>query len=270
MDIKNTNANTTSTDVDDTLSKLERLAQLKEKGVLTEQEFHEQKKMLLAYPRPVTPVDEIEVGDRKQIEKISNGKTSLASANIIVVVALFVVPLLVVAYLTSVKTNTFVTTPEKKTEIKPITSSPVEPATPTNKVGAKEAVIGTLADTVLEMRGKTLATKQVGHDDQGLLVEWHYPDAIYLMARRLQGGIEAYRVIKITGSNAQMAKAPVAATTESSPTPIPPASLRSGVVSPVDCYDLSRYAEAKGHNFIERAAIVSDAERKGNCKKFTP
>ena len=35
---------------------------------------------------------------------------------------------------------------------------------------------------------------------------------------------------------------------------------------PVDCYALSRYAEAKGHNWIERSAIVSDAKSKGMCK----
>lgn len=58
--------------------------------------------------------------------------------------------------------------------------------------------IGTLADSVLARRGKAASVKQVGRDDNGLLVEWQYPDETYLMARRLQGGIEAYRVIKIT------------------------------------------------------------------------
>ena len=58
--------------------------------------------------------------------------------------------------------------------------------------------IGMLADTVLEKRGKAISIRQVGSDENGLLVEWQYPDATYLMGRRLQGGIEAYRVIKIT------------------------------------------------------------------------
>lgn len=58
--------------------------------------------------------------------------------------------------------------------------------------------IGTLADTVLEKRGKSIGVRVVGRDEHGLLVEWQYPDATYLMGRRLQGGIEAYRVIKIT------------------------------------------------------------------------
>lgn len=58
--------------------------------------------------------------------------------------------------------------------------------------------IGMLADTVLEKRGKAISVRQVGSDENGLLVEWQYPDATYLMGRRLQGGIEAYRVIKIT------------------------------------------------------------------------
>jgi hypothetical protein len=64
---------------------------------------------------------------------------------------------------------------------------------------AKQPVtIGMLADTVLERRGKAISVKQVGRDENGLLAEWQYPDATYLMGRRLQGGIEAYRVIKIT------------------------------------------------------------------------
>jgi hypothetical protein len=58
--------------------------------------------------------------------------------------------------------------------------------------------VGTLADDVLKIRGKGLSSKQVGRDDQGLLVEWEYADVTYVMGRRVQGGIEAYRVIKIT------------------------------------------------------------------------
>ena len=58
-------------------------------------------------------------------------------------------------------------------------------------------VVGSLADTVLELRGKSLSTRQVGSDRNGLLVEWEYPDAIYVMGRRLQDGIEAYRVVEI-------------------------------------------------------------------------
>lgn len=59
-------------------------------------------------------------------------------------------------------------------------------------------VVGTTADTVLKIRGKGLPARQVGRDEHGLLVEWEYPDVTYLMGRRVQGGIEAYRVIKIT------------------------------------------------------------------------
>ena len=64
--------------------------------------------------------------------------------------------------------------------------------------GSSQVTVGTLADTVREMRGEVLSTNKVGHDDQGLLVEWRYSDATYLMARRLQDGIYAYRVLKIT------------------------------------------------------------------------
>ena len=62
----------------------------------------------------------------------------------------------------------------------------------------RTVVVGTLADTVLEWRGKALSSTQVGRDEHGLLIEWRYPDATYLMGRRLQRGVEAYRVIKIT------------------------------------------------------------------------
>jgi len=58
-------------------------------------------------------------------------------------------------------------------------------------------VVGTLADTVLDLRGKGLLTRRIGSDRNGLLVEWEYPDVIYVMGRRLQDGIEAYRVIEI-------------------------------------------------------------------------
>lgn len=69
-----------------------------------------------------------------------------------------------------------------------------------SSAGKKSSVIvvGTPADTVLELRGKALSSRNVGRDENGLLVEWEYPDVTYLMGRRLQDGIEAYRVIKIT------------------------------------------------------------------------
>ena len=35
--------------------------------------------------------------------------------------------------------------------------------------------------------------------------------------------------------------------------------------SVVDCYALSKYAEARGHGFIEGGAIVKEAERRGAC-----
>ncbi|MBL8497662.1 hypothetical protein ABF87_13130 [Nitrosomonas sp. JL21] len=79
---------------------------------------------------------------------------------------------------------------------KTVTSSP-QPSKSISKAG-QSVTIGTLADTVLERRGKAISVKQAGRDENGLLVEWQYQDATYLMGRRLQGGIEAYRVIKIT------------------------------------------------------------------------
>ena len=78
----------------------------------------------------------------------------------------------------------------------PITAMGQGSSTPSSK--ATSVAIGTFADTVLELRGKGISTRQVERDEHGLLVEWEYPDVIYLMGRRVQGGIEAYRVIKIT------------------------------------------------------------------------
>jgi hypothetical protein len=70
-------------------------------------------------------------------------------------------------------------------------------STSVNAKKPSPVVVGTLADTVLELRGKALSTGQVGRDGNGLLVEWEYPDATYLMGRQVQDGVEAYRVIKI-------------------------------------------------------------------------
>jgi hypothetical protein len=65
----------------------------------------------------------------------------------------------------------------------------------TRSIGVK---IGMPADKVLELRGKGISSRQVGRDENGLLVEWEYPDVTYLMGLRVQNGIEVYRVIKIT------------------------------------------------------------------------
>jgi hypothetical protein len=79
---------------------------------------------------------------------------------------------------------------------KPATSSAQSSKSISN--AGQSVTMGMLADTVLEIRGKGISAKKVGRDENGLLVEWQYPDATYLMGRRLQGTIEAYRVIKIT------------------------------------------------------------------------
>ena len=79
---------------------------------------------------------------------------------------------------------------------KPATSSSESSISASN--AGPPVTMDMIADTVLEKRGKAISVKQVGSDENGLLVEWQYPDATYLMGRRLQGGIEAYRVIKIT------------------------------------------------------------------------
>ena len=59
-------------------------------------------------------------------------------------------------------------------------------------------VIGTPADDVLAIRGKSpYPTKVVGEDANGLIVEWKYPDGIYIMRRSTIGGVTCYRVAEM-------------------------------------------------------------------------
>ncbi|WP_141508195.1 hypothetical protein [Ramlibacter sp. WS9] len=78
-----------------------------------------------------------------------------------------------------------------------VASPALSQSTSVNANGSSPVVVGTLADTVLGFRGRAMSTRQVGSDRNGLLVEWEYPDATYLMGRQGQDGVEAYRVIKI-------------------------------------------------------------------------
>ena len=59
-------------------------------------------------------------------------------------------------------------------------------------------VLGMSADEVLAKKGKASTVTKIGSDQNGLIVEWQYQDAIYLLARREKSGVEAYRIIKIT------------------------------------------------------------------------
>jgi hypothetical protein len=72
------------------------------------------------------------------------------------------------------------------------------PASAASEGKTQPVSIGTPADSVLAWRGRSRGSRRVGSDEQGLLVEWSYPDVTYLMGRRVRDGIEAYRVIKIT------------------------------------------------------------------------
>jgi|GEM_PF-4563286 len=42
--------------------------------------------------------------------------------------------------------------------------------------------------------------------------------------------------------------------------------LTPAVKAPIDCSGLMRYAEAKGHGFFEKALIVGQAQKSGDCK----
>lgn len=82
-------------------------------------------------------------------------------------------------------------------ELEGVSSKAASPASQPVSGAAQRVVLGTLADSVLEWRGRAIGTRQIGKDKEGLLVEWEYPDAVYVMGRRLSAGVEAYRVVKI-------------------------------------------------------------------------
>jgi len=59
-------------------------------------------------------------------------------------------------------------------------------------------VIGTPADDVVTIRGKSpYPTEVMGKDENGLIVEWEYPDGIYVMRRWTINGITCYRVAEM-------------------------------------------------------------------------
>jgi hypothetical protein len=69
---------------------------------------------------------------------------------------------------------------------------------PKSRVTPTPIPLGMLADSVLALKGKARATRQVGSDVEGLLVEWEYPDMTLLFGRREANGVTAYRVLKVT------------------------------------------------------------------------
>ncbi len=56
---------------------------------------------------------------------------------------------------------------------------------------------GTSADDVIDIRGHCQSTKQLGSDQNGLIVAWYYTDVTYIMKRWTIGGVECYRVAEI-------------------------------------------------------------------------
>ena len=53
------------------------------------------------------------------------------------------------------------------------------------------------ADDVLKLWGKGSATRQVGTDSKGLVVEWHYSYATLVIKMKTIGGVTCYRVAEI-------------------------------------------------------------------------
>lgn len=86
--------------------------------------------------------------------------------------------------------------PEASATAIPLVSSPTSPA-PTPIQEFRGVRIGMPADDVLELWGKGSATRQVGTDSFGLVMEWHYPYATLVIKMREVGGVTCYRVVEI-------------------------------------------------------------------------
>ena len=81
--------------------------------------------------------------------------------------------------------------------VTPRSAIPTRAPTP-RPVSRKGSIyVGMPADDVHDILGKGTGTRVIGRDAYGLIVEWHYPDAIYTMRLRTKDGVECYRVTKI-------------------------------------------------------------------------
>ena len=79
-----------------------------------------------------------------------------------------------------------------------VTALPAAMATPKSRpAGSQRVSIGMPADDVLAVLGKGTRTEVVGEDENGLIVKWFYPDAVYTMKLWESGGITRYRVANI-------------------------------------------------------------------------
>jgi len=72
-----------------------------------------------------------------------------------------------------------------------------------------------------------------------------------------------YRLIRISAPSLQKTVPTASAIANKKSEEASPNSANSSVV---DCINLSSYAKAKGHSWMERVAIVDSARRAGNCK----
>ena len=76
-------------------------------------------------------------------------------------------------------------------------------STPTRAPGAapldewKGVYIGMPADDVVTVWGDPVRTRMVGHDDEGVVVEWVHSDAKLIMKKWEIGGVFCYRVAEI-------------------------------------------------------------------------
>ncbi|KPJ63063.1 hypothetical protein AMJ44_14830 [candidate division WOR-1 bacterium DG_54_3] len=88
---------------------------------------------------------------------------------------------------------------EKKDTQKASTESPLKYETNFERKSREMGiVIGTPADDVLAIRGKPpYPSEVVGKDENGLIVEWEYPDGIYVMRRWAINGVTCYRVAEM-------------------------------------------------------------------------
>lgn len=98
----------------------------------------------------------------------------------------------------SLKTVLLGTQETKKKEVNKIQSKKKTKISFERKNQSLGIVIGTPADDVLAIRGRSsYPTKIIGEDSNGLIVEWKYPDGVYVMRRSTVNGITCYRVAKM-------------------------------------------------------------------------
>jgi LysM repeat protein len=75
---------------------------------------------------------------------------------------------------------------------------PAIETSPTPTGEAEESYLGMPVDDLLDLWGAPAEITEVGHDDQGLIVEWAYTDVTVTVKRWEMDGVRCYRVAEIS------------------------------------------------------------------------